>query len=104
MSDGFEFRECLHLWWGPWSSKPVGGLKKAVSGFDSHTLPSCLFSAVFALFSGFCSLCDAAAAGPVARLCASTEGSENRPESAKQDAEFFETGRASSVPVARIAC
>src|SRR5207245_3375769 len=22
-----------------WSSKPVGGLKKAVSGFDSHTLP-----------------------------------------------------------------
>jgi len=23
-----------------WSSKPVGGLKKAVSGFDSHTLPS----------------------------------------------------------------
>src|SRR5712692_1395327 len=41
MSDGFEFRECLHLWWGPWSSKPVGGLKKAVSGFDSHTLPLC---------------------------------------------------------------
>src|SRR5262249_45067874 len=24
---------------GPWSSKPAGGLKKAVSGFDSHTLP-----------------------------------------------------------------
>jgi hypothetical protein len=35
-----DSRECLHLWWGPWSSKPVGGLKKAVSGFDSHTLPS----------------------------------------------------------------
>src|SRR5262249_26013740 len=32
-------RECLHRWCGPWSSKPVDGLKKAVSGFDSHTLP-----------------------------------------------------------------
>jgi hypothetical protein len=31
-----------------WSSKPVGGLKKAVSGFDSHTLPLCsLFYAAF---------------------------------------------------------
>jgi len=27
-----------------WSSKPVGGLKKAVSGFDSHTLPLQLIS------------------------------------------------------------
>ncbi len=34
-----SFRECLHLWWGPWSSKPVGGLNKALCGFDSHTLP-----------------------------------------------------------------
>ena len=34
-----ETWECLHLWWGPWSSKPVGGLKKVLSGFDSHTLP-----------------------------------------------------------------
>ena len=33
------FRECLHLWWGPWSSKPVAGLNKARSGFDSQTLP-----------------------------------------------------------------
>src|SRR5437667_9292954 len=40
----FKRGECLHLWWGPWSSKPAGGLKKAVSGFDSHTLP--LLSAV----------------------------------------------------------
>jgi hypothetical protein len=31
--------ECLHLWWGPWSSKPVAGLNKARCGFDSHTLP-----------------------------------------------------------------
>jgi hypothetical protein len=31
--------ECLHTWWWPWSSKPVGGLKKAPSEFDSHTLP-----------------------------------------------------------------
>ena len=31
--------ECLHLWWGPRSSKPVEGLNKALCGFDSHTLP-----------------------------------------------------------------
>ncbi len=31
--------ECLHLWWGPWSSKPVESLNKALCGFDSHTLP-----------------------------------------------------------------
>ncbi len=43
-----DSRECLHLWWGPWSSKPVGGLKKAVSGFDSHTLPLCSL-----LYAGF---------------------------------------------------
>ena len=35
----YKLRECLHLWWGPWSSKPVEGLNKALSGFDSHTLP-----------------------------------------------------------------
>src|SRR5947207_15353142 len=32
-------RKCLHLWRGPRSSKPRGGLTKAPSGFDSHTLP-----------------------------------------------------------------
>src|SRR5207253_4927967 len=37
-------RECLHLWWGPWSSKPVEGLNKALSGFDSHTLPLSIFA------------------------------------------------------------
>ena len=31
--------KCLHTWRWPWSSKPVGGLKKAPGGFDSHTLP-----------------------------------------------------------------
>jgi hypothetical protein len=31
--------ECLHNWCWPWSSKPVEGLNKALSGFDSHTLP-----------------------------------------------------------------
>jgi hypothetical protein len=29
----------LHVWRRPWSSKPVEGLNKALSGFDSHTLP-----------------------------------------------------------------
>src|SRR5205814_892058 len=37
--DGESGWECLHLWWGPWSSKPVEGLNKALCGFDSHTLP-----------------------------------------------------------------
>ena len=32
-------RECLHGWCRPWSSKPAGGLNKALSGFDFHTLP-----------------------------------------------------------------
>src|SRR3954468_6641719 len=32
-------RKCLHNWCWPWSSKPAGGLNKALSGFDSHTLP-----------------------------------------------------------------
>jgi hypothetical protein len=31
--------ECLHNWCWPWSSKPAEGLNKALSGFDSHTLP-----------------------------------------------------------------
>src|SRR5262249_35802888 len=33
-------RGCLHGWCRPWSSKPVGGVNNAPSGFDSHTLPS----------------------------------------------------------------
>ena len=33
------FRECLHNWCWPWSSKPSGGLNKAPSGFNSHTFP-----------------------------------------------------------------
>ena len=33
----------MHLWWGPWSSKPVEGLNKALCGFDSHTLPLAAF-------------------------------------------------------------
>lgn len=33
------FRGCLHGWCRPWSSKPVGGVNNAASGFDSHTLP-----------------------------------------------------------------
>ncbi len=33
------FRGCLHGWCRPWSSKPVGGVNNAPSGFDSHTLP-----------------------------------------------------------------
>src|SRR5437016_2259995 len=40
-------RECLHLWWGPWSSKPVAGLNKARSGFDSHTLPLSYLAKVY---------------------------------------------------------
>jgi hypothetical protein len=32
-------RGCLHGWCRPWSSKPVGGVNNAPSGFDSHTLP-----------------------------------------------------------------
>ncbi len=34
-----NFRECLHNWCWPRSSKPVGGVNNAPSGFDSHTLP-----------------------------------------------------------------
>jgi hypothetical protein len=41
------FRECLHNWCWPWSSKPSGGLNKAPSGFNSHTFP--LFN--FKIFS-----------------------------------------------------
>jgi hypothetical protein len=43
-ADRRRFRECLHLWWGPWSSKPAEGLNKALSGFDSHTLPLAILS------------------------------------------------------------
>src|SRR5947199_104550 len=28
-----DTRECLHLWWGPWSSKPVGGSQNAEGDF-----------------------------------------------------------------------
>jgi len=31
--------ECLYRWCGPRSSKPVGGVNNAPSGFDFHTLP-----------------------------------------------------------------
>lgn len=46
-------REYLHRWCGPWSSKPVGGLNKAPSGFDSHILPLVDFCAVCQCFPAF---------------------------------------------------
>src|SRR5207249_1229459 len=71
---------CLHLWWGPWSSKPVGGLKKAVSGFDSHTLPLSLFFDVSPDISRVCVAAVSVASSSFVRLSESIGVIEVAPE------------------------